>query len=104
MNANEMFRAGQLQSAIDAQLQAVRENPGDPNRRLFLFELAAVAGDLDRPRKQIDLLNFDKPELQMATQMYRGCLDAEQTRQEACAGKKNPARVGDALGSFCTGL
>ena len=75
MNANDLFHDGQLQPAIDAQLQAVRENPGDPNRRLFLFELAAFAGDLDRARKQIDLLKFDQPELEAAVQMYRGCLE-----------------------------
>jgi type VI secretion system protein ImpE len=95
MDANELFREGQLQPAIDAQLQAVRENPGDPDRRLFLFELAAFAGDLDRARKQIDLLKFDQPELEAAVQMYRGCLDAEQMRREVFAGKKLPAVLGD---------
>lgn len=96
MTPGDLFKAGRLQDALDAQLLDVKANPGDPNRRLFLFELAAFTGDLDRARRQIDLLKFDVPQLQQAVQMYRGCLDAEQVRRDVFAAKQLPAVLGEA--------
>ena len=62
MNASELYKAGKLSDALQAQLQAVKENPGDPNRRVFLFELSAFAGDLDRAVRQIDAVHYGEPE------------------------------------------
>jgi len=56
MNATDLFKAGRLQAAIDAQIQEVKAKPADHGRRLFLFELCAFAGDLERARRQIDAL------------------------------------------------
>jgi type VI secretion system protein ImpE len=81
MNASDLFKAGRLQEAIDAQTQEVKANPGDPNRRLFLFELLAFAGDLDRARKQIDAVQYGEVELDAATLAYSKLLDAEQARR-----------------------
>ena len=44
MNAGDLYKAGRLREAIDAQVQEVKSNPGDQARRLFLFELLAFAG------------------------------------------------------------
>jgi type VI secretion system protein ImpE len=54
MNASELFKTGMLSDAIAAQVQEVKSHPADHGRRLFLFELLAFAGDLDRARKQIE--------------------------------------------------
>jgi type VI secretion system protein ImpE len=81
MNAGDHFRAGRLQAAIDAQLAEVKAAPGDYNRRLFLFELSAFAGDLDRAKRQIEMLTFDTPELQIAAGVYRLALDSEEARR-----------------------
>src|SRR5262245_43141677 len=62
MSASEAFKAGRLQEAIDAQIQEVRAHPADHGKRLFLFELAAFAGDLDRARRQIDAVKYDDPD------------------------------------------
>lgn len=104
MNANELYRAGKLQAALDAQLLEVKANPGDMNRRLFLFELASFGGDLDRARRQLDLVHYDKPELEQAVSLYRMCLDAEQARRAFFAGGpppnffgEQPAHVGQRL-------
>jgi type VI secretion system protein ImpE len=82
MNASELFKAGRLQAAFDAQLQEVKAQPGDSNRRLFLFELAAFLGDLDRAGKQIEMLTFETPELLAASALYRQALDAEKARRD----------------------
>jgi len=39
MSASELFKAGKLQEAIDAQLKEVKNKPADQSERLFLFEL-----------------------------------------------------------------
>jgi type VI secretion system protein ImpE len=81
MNASELFQAGKLAEAITAQVQEVKAHPADHGKRLFLFEMLAFAGDLDRARKQIDAIHYDEMELQTAAQAYRLLIDAEQTRR-----------------------
>ena len=71
MSASDLFNAGKLTEAIDAQIKEVKANPGDQARRLFLFEMLAFNGDLDRARKQIDVLTFDQVELQTASMGYK---------------------------------
>jgi type VI secretion system protein ImpE len=81
MSASELFKAGQLQPAIDAQVKEVKANPADSGKRLFLFELLAFAGDLERAKKQIDALQFTEPGQVAAVQDYRHNLEAEQARR-----------------------
>jgi len=81
MNASDLFKSGKLTEAIAAQTQEVKAHPADQNKRLFLFELLAFAGDLDRARKQLDVLRFDQLELEAAAQSYRKLLDAEEKRR-----------------------
>jgi type VI secretion system protein ImpE len=85
MTASELFQQGRLREATDAQLQEVKAHPADHGRRLFLFELAAFAGDLDRARRQIDAVSYEQPELQASVGNYRQCLDAEQARRRLFA-------------------
>jgi type VI secretion system protein ImpE len=81
MNAHELFSAGRLAEAIDAQLADVKANPGDQSKRLFLFELSAFGGDLDRATRQLEALKYEEMELQMAAQHYRNLLESERKRR-----------------------
>ena len=81
MNASELFKSGKLQAALDAQIQEVKGNPGDPSRRLFLFELAAFSGDLDRARRQIEAVKYDEAERDTMVIHYRVLLDCEEKRR-----------------------
>jgi type VI secretion system protein ImpE len=78
--ATELFRAGRLQAAIDAQVQDVKAHPADSGKRVFLFELLAFAGDLDRARRHIDAATYPDPDQDAAAQQYRTLLDAEDHR------------------------
>ena len=49
----ELLDSGNLKAAIEALTQEVREAPADPQKRTFLFELLAFAGEWDRAEKQI---------------------------------------------------
>lgn len=90
MNATEFYEAGQLQSAIDSQIQEVKSSPGDASKRLFLFDLLSFAGDLDRAQRQIDAILTDDIQQQAAIQSYRRLLDAERIRRQVFDGKAIP--------------
>lgn len=85
MSASELFKAGRLAEAVQAQTQEVKVHPADPNRRLFLFELLAFAGDLDRARRQIEAVSYNQVELDAAVASYRQLLEAEQARRRLFA-------------------
>jgi type VI secretion system protein ImpE len=95
MNASEWFKQGRLREAIDAQLQEVKANPADNGRRLFLFELAAFAGDLERARRQIDAVQYSDPEQQLSVSNYRQLLDAEEKRQRLLRDGLQPQVLGE---------
>jgi type VI secretion system protein ImpE len=82
MNATELFKAGRLPEAVEEQVKAVKASPADQGKRLFLFELLAFQGDLERARRQIDAVNYDEMELSVAVLEYRQLLDAEQARRK----------------------
>src|SRR5262245_23656763 len=82
MNASQLFKQGALAQAIDAQIADVKSNPGDHNKRLFLFELLAFAGDLERAKKHLDAIQYNKMELDAAIGGYRRLLEAEQARRD----------------------
>jgi len=81
MNADELFRAGRLRDAIEAQILEVKTHPTDSAKRLFLFEMYVFEGDLDHARRQADALRFDDPELHASFLTYRSLLDAEVERR-----------------------
>ena len=81
MNASELFKAGKLPEAIDAQIKEVKASPGDHSRRLFLFEMLAFAGDLDRAKRQVEALNYGEMELDAAVLKYQKNLASETTRR-----------------------
>lgn len=96
MNATELFKAGKLHAAIDAQIQAVKNKPADHGARIFLFELFSFAGDIDRAQRQIDAVKYDEVERDASVQYYRKVLDAERSRRRLFAEGLQPKFFGDA--------
>jgi type VI secretion system protein ImpE len=82
VSADELFRAGKLEDAIDQLGVGLRSNPADTQRRTFLFELLCFAGAHDRAEKQLDVLAGTSREAGMGALLYRAALHAERTRQE----------------------
>lgn len=82
MTASELYKAGQLDDAITAQLAIVKGNPADQGKRFFLFELLLFSGDLDRAQKQIDAITFGD-ERDATVIIYKRWLDSERARR-AC--------------------
>ena len=80
MTAAELFHVGQLSAAVDAAIAEVKDQPGDLSRRTLLFALLSFAGDLERARKQIDVVGNQAA--MSEAPIYHGLLAAEETRRK----------------------
>lgn len=89
-SAAELFQNGQLDDAIAAQIQAVKADPTNENKRLFLFELLVFAGQWDRAGRQLDAIHYEDPERSANVAAYRALLDAERQRDDVLASGKRP--------------
>ena len=88
--AAELFQAGSLNEAIDAQLAAVRSAPLDSGRRTFLFELLAFAGQWERAEQQLAVLAQETAEKGWGASVYQNLIAAEKKRQQVFAGAARP--------------
>jgi type VI secretion system protein ImpE len=95
MNPAEHYKAGRLTEAIEGQIQEVKDNPLDQGKRLFLFELLAFAGELERAARQIEAINYDDPDLERAAASYRKVLDSERARRDLFAQSQSPGFFGE---------
>jgi type VI secretion system protein ImpE len=82
MTAAELYKSGRLQDAIAAQVEDVKGHPTDHAKRLFLFELLTFAGDLERARRQIDVIKYEDTHLDASTAIYRRLLESELARRD----------------------
>jgi len=82
MAAQELFRAGKLNEAVQALVVEVRDNPTDIRRRTFLFELLCFQGEYDRAEKHLHLLADATPDAKMGAVLYFSALHAERLRAE----------------------
>src|SRR5712692_1703564 len=103
MTVQELFQSGQLDEALKALTAEVRDNPTDPKRRTFLFELLCFAGEYARAEKQLDVLSQGGPQSEMGALFYRGALAAEKTRHEMFEKQDYPKPVADAAAPHVTG-
>ncbi|MGI4732242.1 MAG: type VI secretion system accessory protein TagJ [Janthinobacterium lividum] len=90
MNADNLLRAGDLDGARRALVEAVRRTPGDVPTRMFLFSLLAIAGEWDKARIQLTTLAQLSPEAQMLSVAYGQAIDAERERAAVFAGEAAP--------------
>jgi type VI secretion system protein ImpE len=81
MNAQELFKAGKLDEAVQALGAELRDNPTDARRRTFLFELLCFTGEYERAEKQLDVLSSEGRSAEMGGLLYRAALHAERIRQ-----------------------
>ena len=84
MNAQELFRAGQLADALKALSAEVRDNPTDARRRTFLFELLCFAGEYERADKQLEVLGQAGPSSEIGVLLYRSALLRRATSGRTC--------------------
>lgn len=84
MSAKQLLDEGLLTEAVERQTAEVKARPTDLAARTFLFELLALAGDLERAGRQLDALGQllkEDPQAQIGAALYRRLLDAEIQRR-----------------------
>jgi type VI secretion system protein ImpE len=92
LNAKALFEAGRLADAVQELNQAVKARPSDSGLRTFLFELLCFQGALDRAAKQLDVISTqsDDAGIELALQVYRSLLAAEDQRRAVFHGEALP--------------
>ncbi len=90
MTAGQLFQAGKLDQAVQALGAELRDNPGDVQRRTFLFELLCFAGAYDRAEKHLAILAEGGKDAQMGALLYQGALNADRTRTELFEKREYP--------------
>jgi type VI secretion system protein ImpE len=95
MTAGQLFQAGKLDQAVQALGAELRDNPGDVQRRTFLFELLCFAGAYDRAEKHLDVLAQGGKDAQLGALLYEGALHAERTRAELFQKREYPKPAGE---------
>jgi type VI secretion system protein ImpE len=103
MTAGQLFQAGKLDQAVQALGVELRDNPGDVQRRTFLFELLCFAGAYDRAEKQLDVLAQGGKDAQLGALLYAGALHADRTRTELFQKREYPTPAGELLPVPLTG-
>ena len=82
MNAGELYKAGRLGEAIEAQVQEVRASPLDHSKRLFLFEPWSFRATLTEPGGRSTSSSTTTTISSRAVAGYRKLLDSEQARRD----------------------
>jgi type VI secretion system protein ImpE len=93
--AERAVRDGDLDAALRALQDQVRQRPADPKLRVFLFQLLCVMGQWDRALTQLNVAaELDAQALGMA-QMYREAVPCEALRAAVFAGQRSPLIFGE---------
>lgn len=87
-DADALLREGDLSGARAALVEVVRSRPGDPQARMFLFQLLAVAGEWDKAKKALETLVQISPEAQMLAVAYGQAIECEAQRARVFAGQE----------------
>lgn len=94
MDAAELLRRNDPDTALAKLLEQIRGDPANPKLRVFLFQLCCVTGDWARARTQLDvLLGMDEGALLMGS-IYGGALACEEERRKVFAGEEAPTIFG----------
>ena len=88
LEADQRLRDGDLDGARAALVESVKSNPADPQARMFLFQLLAVAGEWERAHTHLEALARLSPEAQMLATVYSQAMKAEAQRAEIFAGRQ----------------
>jgi type VI secretion system protein ImpE len=90
VKAKALYQEGKLNEAIQSLSAELRDNPSDPKRRTFLFELLCFAGEYERADKHLNLLADVSGEAKMGAVLYMSAMHGERIRHKTFADKDFP--------------
>ncbi len=82
MNALELFNSGDLQNALAAAKQSVRDAPGDAEARSMLCQMFCFQNDWERADKQLEILGQQHSQMLVGVSLLRQLVRAEISRRE----------------------
>lgn len=95
MRAEEYFRDGNLQGALEDLQAQIRNQPDKSRLRIFLFQLLAVLGQWDRALSQLDVLDKLETDTWPMVHAYREAIRCEVLRAEIFTGRRKPLIFGE---------
>lgn len=77
--------------------QAVRNNPGDPAARVFLFQVLCVLGQWQRALTQLEVLASASSDHLLLSRIFGPVVQCEKLREQVFAGEVTPLVFGEPL-------
>jgi type VI secretion system protein ImpE len=93
--AEECIGAGNIAEALDALKNAIRSDPSDSGKRVFLFQLYAVLGQWDKAVNQLSVAAELDPEAGVMAQVAHAAVACEKFREAVYAGERTPLVLGE---------
>ena len=90
LDAQALFKEGELAEAIASLNVDVRKAPTDVQRRTFLFELLCFSGEFERAQKQLSILAQTSPEASASIMSYQQIVQREADRHAMFAAGSFP--------------
>jgi type VI secretion system protein ImpE len=88
------LKAGDLGQTLQLLQQAVRQQPADAAKRVFLFQLLAVTAQWDRALTQLGVVAELDADAMPMVHAYREAIRCERWREQAFAGARAPLLFG----------
>jgi type VI secretion system protein ImpE len=88
------LKKGNLGQTLQLLQQAVRQQPEDGAKRIFLFQLLAVMGQWERARAQLEVVAELDTAVMPMVHAYRAAIRCERWREQAFAGTRAPLLFG----------
>lgn len=95
MRAEEYFRDGNLEGALEDLQDQIRNQPDSSRLRVFLFQLLAVLGQWERALSQLNVLDKMADDTWPMVHAYREAIKCEVLRAEIFAGRRKPLIFGE---------
>jgi len=95
MTAEQLLKDGRPEQALDDLKKAVRDDPANAKRRVFLFQLLCILGDWKRAATQLQVLSEMDSDSMMLARVFEPILMCEAIRADVFAGNRTPIIFGD---------
>jgi len=97
MTAEQLIKNGQLDAALAALQQEVRNKPEDQRLRVFLFQVHCLLGKFDKALNQLQVIASLDPETMLLAQIFQPVIACELLRREVFQGKHTPIIFGEPM-------
>lgn len=95
MEVSQLISEGDLESALKAVQQQIRQSPAEAKYRVLLFQIQIILGQWDKARTQLDVLRDLDDSSRFMVQTYQQVMLCEGIRKDVFTGKRAPLLFGE---------